>query len=83
MLKLEHVNAGYGKLGILWDVSLEVEEGEFVALVGPNGAGKTTTLRAVSNIITPTSGKVIFDGNDITSLYRAGNHEKRPELYHR
>ena len=66
MLKLEHVNAGYGKLGILWDVSLEVEEGEFVALVGPNGAGKTTTLRAVSNIITPTSGKVIFDGNDIT-----------------
>ena len=65
MLKLEHMNAGYGKLGILWDVSLEVEEGEFVALVGPNGAGKTTTLRAISNIITPTSGKVIFDGEDI------------------
>lgn len=59
------MNAGYGKLGILWDVSLEVEEGEFVALVGPNGAGKTTTLRAISNIITPTSGKVIFDGEDI------------------
>ncbi len=65
MLKLEHMNAGYGKLGVLWDVSLEVEEGEFVALVGPNGAGKTTTLRAISNIITPTSGKVIFDGEDI------------------
>ncbi|MCH1982251.1 ABC transporter ATP-binding protein [Ruminococcus sp. OA3] len=66
LLKLEHVDAGYGKLGILWDVSLEVAEGEFVALVGPNGAGKTTTLRAVSNIITPTKGKIIFDGHDIT-----------------
>lgn len=67
MLKLEHVDAGYGKLSILWDVSLEVKEGEFVALVGPNGAGKTTTLRAISNIITPTKGKVIFDGHDITN----------------
>ncbi len=65
MLKLEHMNAGYGKLGILWDVSLEVAQGEFVALVGPNGAGKTTTLRAISHIIPPTSGKVIFDGEDI------------------
>ncbi|WP_327240944.1 ABC transporter ATP-binding protein [Ruminococcus gauvreauii] len=67
LLKLEHVDAGYGKLSILWDVSLEVKEGEFVALVGPNGAGKTTTLRAISNIITPTKGKVIFDGHDITN----------------
>ena len=57
LLKLEHVDAGYGKLSILWDVSLEVKEGEFVALVGPNGAGKTTTLRAISNIITPTKRK--------------------------
>ena len=68
MLKLENVDAGYGKLGILWDVSLEVKEGEFVALVGPNGAGKTTTLRAISNIITPTKGKITFDGKDITKL---------------
>ena len=65
MLKLENVDAGYGKLGILWDVSLEVKEGEFVALVGPNGAGKTTTLRAISNIITPTKGKITFDGKEI------------------
>ena len=68
MLKLENVDAGYGKLGILWDVSLEVKEGEFVALVGPNGAGKTTTLRAISNIITPTKGKITFDGKEITKL---------------
>lgn len=68
MLKLENVDAGYGKLGILWDVSLEIKEGEFVALVGPNGAGKTTTLRAISNIITPTKGKITFDGKEITKL---------------
>ena len=68
MLKLENVDAGYGKLGILWDVSLEVKEGEFVALVGPNGAGKTTTLRAISNIITPTKGKITCDGKEITKL---------------
>nr|WP_249329662.1 ABC transporter ATP-binding protein [Wansuia hejianensis] len=68
LLKLENVDAGYGKLGILWDVSLEVKEGEFVALVGPNGAGKTTTLRAISNIITPTKGKITFDGKEITKL---------------
>lgn len=60
MLKLEHVDAGYGKLNVLRDVSLEVAPGEFVALVGPNGAGKTTTLRAVSHIIAPTKGKIIF-----------------------
>ena len=66
MLKLENVNAGYGKLGVLWDISLEVKKGEFVALVGPNGAGKTTSLRAISNIITPTAGKITFDGQDIT-----------------
>lgn len=65
MLKLENVYAGYGKLGILRDISLEVGEGEFVALVGPNGAGKTTTLRAISKIIKPTQGKVIFDGQDL------------------
>lgn len=68
MLKLENVDAGYGKLNILRDVSLEVKEGEFVALVGPNGAGKTTTLRAISSIITPTKGKIIFDGKEITGL---------------
>ena len=52
----------------MWDFSLEVKEGEFVALVGPNGAGKTTTLRAISNIITPTKGKITFDGKEITKL---------------
>ena len=63
MLKLENVCAGYGKLDVLWDVSCEVNDGEFVAIVGPNGAGKTTTMRAISGIIKKKSGSIIF--NDV------------------
>lgn len=61
MLKLENVCAGYGKLDILWDINCELNEGEFVAIVGPNGAGKTTTLRAISGLIRPKSGSIIFN----------------------
>ena len=63
MLKLENVCAGYGKLDVLWNVSCEVDDGEFVAIVGPNGAGKTTTMRAISGMIRPKSGSIIF--NDV------------------
>jgi len=68
MLKLSNVQAGYGKLGVLWDVSFSVEKGEFVALVGPNGAGKTTTLRAISGIVKPTKGEIHFMGQRIDGL---------------
>lgn len=60
MLELKNINAGYGFLQVLWDVSLNVDDGEFVALVGPNGAGKSTTLRTIAGLIKPTSGEVIF-----------------------
>lgn len=65
MLELKDVNAGYGFLQILWGISLQVAQGEFVALVGPNGAGKTTTLRTVAGLITPKSGEVQFKGEPI------------------
>lgn len=68
MLTINNMNAGYGKLGILWDVSMEIKQGEFVALLGPNGAGKTTTLRAVSGLLKPTQGEVLFDGEKISGL---------------
>lgn len=68
MLELNKVNAGYGFLQILWEVSLNVEEGEFIALVGPNGAGKSTTLRAISGLIKPTSGEVRFNGQVINDM---------------
>ncbi len=68
MLKVEKINAGYGFLQVLRNVSLEVEDGEFVSLLGPNGAGKTTTLRTISGLIKPTSGKIVFQDEDITEL---------------
>ncbi|MFO8035842.1 MAG: ABC transporter ATP-binding protein [Anaerolineales bacterium] len=68
MLELKNIDAGYGFLQVLWDVSLKVEKGEFVALVGPNGAGKSTTLRTVAGLIKPKAGEVIFDGKAIHNL---------------
>lgn len=65
MLKLSKVNAGYGKLGVLWDISLSVNQGEFVALIGPNGVGKTTTLRTIAGLVKPTSGEILFMGQRI------------------
>jgi branched-chain amino acid transport system ATP-binding protein len=60
MLKLEEIDAYYGDLQALWGISMEVNEGELVALVGPNGAGKTTTLRVITGLLKPASGDVRF-----------------------
>lgn len=68
MLELKNINAGYVFLQILREVSLRVEEGEFVALVGPNGAGKSTTLRSISGLIKPTGGEIIFNDEVINKL---------------
>lgn len=68
LLKLDKINAGYGDLKVLFDVSLDVNEGEAIALVGSNGAGKTTLLQAVSGIVPMTSGKVEWRGQDITAM---------------
>lgn len=65
MLELKNIDAGYGTTSILNGVSLTVAEGEVVTIVGANGAGKTTTLRAISGLIKPTSGRVLFNGEDI------------------
>ncbi|HEV2369973.1 MAG TPA: ABC transporter ATP-binding protein [Acidimicrobiales bacterium] len=65
LLELEDVHVRYGAVRALDGVSLEVEEGEIVALLGANGAGKTTTLRTVSGMRTPTSGRIRFAGQAI------------------
>jgi branched-chain amino acid transport system ATP-binding protein len=65
LLKIEHLDASYGFLQILWDVSLHVDEGEFVGLIGPNGAGKTTTLRSIAGLLAPQGGKILFKGQSI------------------
>ncbi len=66
MLTIDHLHVSYGAIRAVRDVSLTVEEGEFVALLGPNGAGKSTTLNAVMGVLKPTAGRVRFAGTDIT-----------------
>ncbi len=68
MLEIKNVDASYDFLQVLWDVSLAVHDGEFVALIGPNGAGKTTTLRTVAGLMRPKKGQVVFDGKPINGL---------------
>ena len=65
MLELKDVSTKYDFLQILWGVSLNVQEGELVALVGPNGAGKTTTLRTIAGLLKPMGGEILFQGQPI------------------
>jgi branched-chain amino acid transport system ATP-binding protein len=65
LLEVENLVARYGRITALAGISLRVEDGEIVALIGANGAGKTTTLRAISGLIRPAAGRVVFDGNDL------------------
>ena len=68
MLEVRGLEAGYGPVQVLWEVELDVGEGEIVALVGSNGAGKTTLLRAISGLISPTGGELRFDGRSLVRL---------------
>jgi branched-chain amino acid transport system ATP-binding protein len=68
MLKIENLNSAYGDLQVLWDVSLEVKQGEIVTVVGANGAGKSTTLRNVSGLLKPRSGRIVFEGKEINRI---------------
>jgi len=68
VLEVENLCAGYGPLQVLWDVSLHVASGEFVALMGPNGAGKTTVLRAIIGLVWPMSGTIHLHGESAVGL---------------
>jgi branched-chain amino acid transport system ATP-binding protein len=67
-LQVRELNAGYGKVPVLREVSFHVGEGEVVAVIGPNGAGKTTLLNTISGLITPTSGEIVFRGQSIQGM---------------
>jgi len=68
MLKIEGIDAYYGDLQALWGISMQVNEGELVALVGPNGAGKTTTLRVITGLLKPASGDIHFYGHHLDKV---------------
>lgn len=68
MLQLKNLDASYGFLQVLWDISLHVDEGEFVGLIGPNGAGKSTTLKSIIGLLTPKDGEILFEGQSIGPL---------------
>jgi len=68
MLRVANVSAGYAGFQALFDVSLDVNAGESVAVIGPNGAGKTTLLRLISKLIEPTRGEVFFDDQTLTRV---------------
>ncbi len=66
LLEVRGLSSGYGDSQVLWEVSLDVKEGEVVALIGANGAGKTTLLLTISQLIQPWSGTVYFNGQNLT-----------------
>jgi branched-chain amino acid transport system ATP-binding protein len=76
MLRVEHVDAGYGDIQVLWDVSFHVAENEFVVLVGANGAGKSTIMRAISSVVPVSKGRIWFHDRqlDLVQPYKIVEH---------
>ena len=68
MLEVRNINAGYEGIQVLWEISLRVEAGEFVAIIGANGAGKSTLLKTIAGIHRQTSGSIHFEQSSIENL---------------
>ncbi len=68
LLRVENADVFYGVIQALYNISIEVAEGEIVTLIGANGAGKTTTLLTISGLLRPARGRIFFEGRDITNL---------------
>ena len=68
MLEVSSLQAAYGAAPALWDVSLQVADGELVCVVGPNGAGKSTLINVIAGLHRARAGRLVFDGQDITQL---------------
>jgi len=66
LLQVESFSASYGEMPVIWDVSFAIEPGEIVTILGSNGAGKTTTLKVISGLMASSSGRVRFNGVDIS-----------------
>jgi len=68
LLEVKDIESGYGGTSILYNINIEIGEGEMVAMVGPNGAGKTTLLRTISGILKVKKGQIIFQGKQLGDL---------------
>lgn len=68
MLEVKGLEVYYGMIQAIKGISFKVEEGEVIALIGANGAGKTTTLHAVTGLLQPKAGQILFEGNDIAKM---------------
>jgi len=68
ILSIEKLYSGYGKLKVLFDINMKVNEKEITVVVGPNGAGKTTLLNSITGIATIHDGRIVYEGKDITRL---------------
>jgi len=68
MLQVKNIDVFYDKLGVLWDISLDVNKGEIVAIVGSNGAGKSTLLKSILGVIYPMKVSILFGDQDITNM---------------
>ncbi|MEE9268013.1 MAG: ABC transporter ATP-binding protein [Thermoplasmata archaeon] len=66
IVQVEDLYSGYGEVDILHGVSIHLNEGEIVTLIGPNGAGKSTLIKTIFGLLTPTQGRVLYDGADIS-----------------
>ena len=66
ILSIQNLQVNYGGIEAVKGISFDVPEGEIVTLIGANGAGKSSTLRAISGLVKPKSGKILFKGEDIT-----------------
>ena len=68
MLEIKDLNVYYGVIQAIKGISFEVEKGEVIALIGANGAGKTTTLQTITGMLTPKSGSILFEGEELTKI---------------
>ena len=68
MLVIKDLFVSYGMMEVLHGISLQVEDRELVSVIGPNGAGKSTLIKTVMGLVKPTSGQILYNGQDITHL---------------
>jgi branched-chain amino acid transport system ATP-binding protein len=68
LLQLSGLQAGYGEITVLWGIDLVLQQGEITALIGSNGAGKSTLMRALSGLINPTAGQMLWEGSELRGL---------------